>query len=283
MWDYTDKVRDHFLNPRNVGAMDHADGVGEEGSMACGDALKLMFRVDDQGRIADVKFQTFGCASAIASASALTEMVKGKTLAEAEKVTNRDIAAYLGGLPAQKMHCSVLGQEALAAAIRNYRQKTGQTPPPPPAPEDRIVCNCFGVTEKEIRRVARENNLKTVDDVTHYTKAGGGCGSCRDDIQAILNDLLGAQPAPIKPPKPRLTTLEKIKRIEETLAQEIRPALQQDGGDIKLVDVDGNRVLISFLAACAGCPVAAFTKKEIVEAKLREFVSDDLVVEEVKP
>ena len=171
MWEYTDKVREHFLNPRNVGEIENADGIGEVGSMACGDALKLTFTVDKDERITDVKFQTFGCASAIASSSALTEMVKGKTLSEAEKLTNDDIAAFLGGLPREKMHCSVMGKDALKMAILNYRGIQL------PVSEDRVVCECFGVTDRQIDDAIRENKLKTVEEVTNYIKAGGGAVS----------------------------------------------------------------------------------------------------------
>lgn len=184
MWDYTEKVVDHFLHPRNVGEIEHPDGIGEVGSMACGDMLKITIKVENN-RIADIKFKTFGCASAIASSSAMTEMVKGKTLEEAEKITNKQIAEYLGGLPTQKMHCSVLGREALQAAIDNYRGKSA----PRKQLEGRVICKCFGVTETEIEKVARENNLKTVEEVTNYTKAGGGCGECKGEIQKILDCL----------------------------------------------------------------------------------------------
>ena len=209
MWDYSEKVLDHFKNPRNVGTIENPDGVGEVGALACGDALKLMFKLDQNGRIADVKFQTFGCASAIASSSALTEMIKGMTLEEASKVTNADIARYLDGLPEQKMHCSVMGMEALEAAIHNY--KTGDTTVRE-LKDDPLVCTCFNVHESEIVEAIRINKLTTVEQVTNYTKAGGACGKCKADIQAILDKVNGkpaeaesAKTAPLTPVHPSAT------------------------------------------------------------------------------
>jgi NifU-like protein len=278
MWEYTDRVLDHFRNPRNVGVVNSPDGVGEVGSLACGDALKLTFKLDGNKRISDVKFQTFGCASAIASSSALTEMVKGMTLEEAEKVTNQDIARFLGGLPEQKMHCSVMGREALEAAILNYR--TGQTSKR--ILEGRVVCNCFGVTEEEIERVVKENGLTTVEQVTNYCKAGGGCGACIPEIQSIVDRIKKERKASGAGATAPMTFLQKIHLIEETIEREIRPMLQRDGGDLELVNVDANRVVVAFRGMCAQCNVAQFTMKDVVEAKLREFVSDDLVVEEEK-
>lgn len=281
MWDYTDKVMDHFRHPRNVGVIKNPDGVGEVGSLACGDALKLMFKLDESGRIADVKFQTFGCASAIASSSALTEMIKGMTLEEAERVTNKEIAEFLGGLPDQKMHCSVMGKEALDAAIENYRSG-GETSKH--ELEGKIVCTCFGVTEKEIVQTIEENGLRTVDDVTNYTKAGGGCGGCKPEIQDILDQIYHFEKPEPEIPKSRsrrLTNIEKIRLIQETFDREIRPLLRKDGGDVELVDVDGSRVLVSLRGSCANCRVAQFTLRDVVQAKLQEFVSPELVVEEV--
>lgn len=286
MWDYTDKVKDHFFNPRNVGVIEGADGVGEVGSLACGDSLKLTFKLDQDGRIADAKFQTFGCGSAIATSSVLTEMIKGKTLEEAKQLTNKDIADYLGGLPEQKMHCSVMGYDALQAAIENYRSggtKMRQL-------EGKVICTCFGVTDKEIERVVRENDLETVEDVTNYCKAGGGCRSCHSDIEKIIakvrstsEQVAVAVEQSDAPDAPRLlTNIQKIKLIEQTLNQQIRPALQADGGDLELIDIVGDRVIIAFRGMCAHCNVAEFTMTEVVEKKLREFVSPNIIVEEQK-
>ena len=275
MWEYSDKVRDHFLNPRNVGEIENPDGVGEVGSMACGDALKLAFKVDGDERITDVKFQTFGCASAIASSSALTEMIMGKTVDEAEKITNDDIAAYLGGLPKEKMHCSVMGKDALKKAILNYRGIKE------PEIEGNIICECFGVTDTEIEEAIRDNKLKSVEEVTNYVKAGGGCSQCHDDIEAIIDRVYKKSEATPEPKK-KLTNIEKIKMIEETLDREIKPALEKDGGSIELVDVDGNGVYVKLIGTCATCAASDLTLKHYVENKLRELVTPELVVEEVK-
>ena len=180
MWDYTDKVKEHFLHPRNVGELEGANAIGETGSLNCGDALKLYLKVNENERIVEATFMTFGCASAVASSSALTEIIKGMTLDDAAKVTNDDISDYLGGLPKAKMHCSVMGQSALKKAIANFRgvqilAKPGQ-----------IVCECFDVTDLEIIDAVKANGLETTDDVTDYLKAGGGCGQCLERIEEVI-------------------------------------------------------------------------------------------------
>ena len=147
MWNYTEKVMDHFRNPRNVGTIEHPDGTATVGSLACGDALTFQFKLDAEGKIAD----------------------------------------YLGGLPPQKMHCSVMGREALEAAIKNY--ETGANADR--NLEDTVLCTCYNVSENEVRRVITENQLTTVEEVTNFTKAGGGCGKCKPKIEAILKELNG--------------------------------------------------------------------------------------------
>lgn len=272
MWEYTDKVKDYFLHPKNAGEVENPDGEATVGSMACGDALKLTFRVGADGKITEAKFKTFGCASAIASASALTEMMIGKTVDQAKVISNQDIANYLGGLPKAKMHCSVMGRQALEKAIGAFEGKS------PAELEGEIVCECFGVTDLEIERAIRENDLRTIEEVTDFTKAGGGCESCHETIA----DIIARVRAETRPAaKPKMTNLQKIRRIEETLEREIRPSLIKDGGDIELVDVVGNRVLVATRGACASCQASQQTLKNFVEIKLRELVLPGLVVEEV--
>lgn len=278
MWDYTDKVLDHFYNPRNYGDMENPDAVGEVGSLACGDALKLMLRIDENKKIVDAKFKTFGCGSAIASSSALTELIKGMSVDEALNVTNKQIADYLGGLPEAKMHCSVMGREAMELAIATYK---GESVKHYEEMEGRVVCKCFGVTEGKLKKVIAENHLTTVEQVTNYTKAGGACTACIADIEDIIKEVMGElavkrETAPAK--KKRLTNIQRMLLIQETIDRDIKPSLQIDGGDIELIDVDGKDVYVSLRGACTNCPSAGFTLKSFVEAKLREFVGEELNV-----
>ncbi len=276
MWEYTDKVQQHFLSPQNVGEVEDPSGTGDVGSLACGDALRLTLKIDANDIIVDAKFKTFGCASAIASSSVLTEMVKGMAVDEAAKITNEDIAQALGGLPKEKMHCSVMGREALEAAIADYRGLKL------PKTEGEVVCECFGVTDLEIIRAIKESNLRSVEEITNFTKAGGGCGKCEDKLRALLETTVGAKAQIVIPqmPQKKMTALQKIKKIEEVLEREVRPGLRKDGGDIELVDVDGDFVTVALRGTCKSCSKSQTTIKEYVEKKLREFVLPSLIVEE---
>ena len=264
MWDYSEKVKEHFFEPRNAGAVTDANAIGDVGSLSCGDALRLTLRVDpDTDVILDAGFQTFGCGSAIASSSALTEIIKGMPIDEALKVSNQDIADYLDGLPPEKMHCSVMGREALQAAVANYRGEEWKDD----HEEGALICKCFAVDEVMIEDTVRANNLRTVEEVTNYTKAGGGCSACHEGIEEILVRVLAERGETFDPnavagekakPSSGLTNLQRMKRIEELL-EEIRPNLQRDHGDVELVEVDGKYIYVKMIGACAGCQMAATT------------------------
>ncbi|QEP44523.1 Fe-S cluster assembly protein NifU [Ectothiorhodospiraceae bacterium BW-2] len=280
MWDYSEKVQEHFFNPRNAGAVEGANATGDVGSLSCGDALRLTLKVDPANEtIIDAGFQTFGCGSAIASSSALTEIIKGMTLEQALKVSNQDIADYLDGLPPEKMHCSVMGREALQAAVANYRGEEWHDD----HEEGALVCKCFAVDEVLIADTIRANNLRTVEEVTHYTKAGGGCSACHEGIENILTTVLAEQGIAFDPnavadertkPKSGLTNLQRMKRIEELL-EAIRPNLRRDHGDVELVEVDGKYIYVKMLGACGGCQMASATlggiQQHLAEG-LNEFI-----------
>ena len=277
MWDYSEKVKEHFYDPKNAGAVADANGVGDVGSISCGDALRLTLKVEPETEvILDAGFQTFGCGSAIASSSALTEMIKGMTIDEALKVTNQDIADYLDGLPPEKMHCSVMGREALQAAVANYRGEVWSDD----HEEGALVCKCFAVDAVMIEDTVRANNLRTVEDVTNYTKAGGGCSSCHERIEEILTMVMAESGEKFDPnassvsaPEPKsnelpiaassapsggMTNLQRIRRIE-TILESIRPQLIADGGNVELVEVEGNTIYVNMIGACSGCQLASST------------------------
>jgi NifU-like protein len=279
MWDYSETVKEHFFNPRNAGAVADANAIGEVGSLSCGDALRLTLKVDPvTDTILEAGFQTFGCGSAIASSSALTELIKGMTVDEALNVSNQDIADFLDGLPPEKMHCSVMGREALQAAVANYRGEVWKDD----HEEGALVCKCFAVDAVMIADTIRANGLSSVEEVTNYTKAGGGCSACHEGIEEILTRVLAEEgktfdPTAAAPPpagKPKLGNLARIRRIENAI-EAIRPNLQRDHGDVELVDIDGKNVFVNMTGACSGCQMASTTlegiQQRIVE-DLGEFV-----------
>ncbi len=287
MWDYSDKVKDHFFNPKNAGAVADANAIGEVGSISCGDALRLTLKVNHNTEvIEEAGFQTFGCGSAIASSSVLTELIKGMTLDEALNVTNQDIAKELDGLPPEKMHCSVMGREALQAAIANYRGEEWKDD----HEEGALICKCFAIDAVMIEEMVWANKLRTVEDVTNYTKAGGGCAACHEDIEAILEKVLKERgetfdpnAAPVEKPMPAiaaekkpLTNLQRIKKIEEVL-NSLRPQLMADGGDVELVEVVGNTAYVNMTGACNGCQMAAMTIAGI-QQRLMEVMGEFIKV-----
>ncbi len=289
-WNYSKKVKDHYLRPRNVGVVENANAVGEIGSMVCGDALKLTLKVDENETILDAKFQTYGCGSAIASSSALTEIIKGMTLDQALNVSNRDLADYLDGLPEEKMHCSVMGKEALEAAVANYR---GEKLVHEEEEEGKIVCHCFAITDKQIEKTFLSNDLTTVGEVTNYTKAGGACGACLSKIDAIVTaanakrDALKAPPQkehePVTRPAGKLSMYKKIRLIEEIMEKEIRPALGYDHGGLELVDMDETTLYVKLTGRCTSCAnnesTLAFIKGQI-EAVLGEPINLENIAEQ---
>lgn len=274
MWDYSEKVLDHYRNPRNVGKIEDADLIGEAGSLACGDSLKLYIKLDGN-KIKDAKFLTFGCGSAVASSSMLTEMIIGKTLDEVRKITNKDIADELDGLPQEKMHCSVMGQEALEDALKKYYGEDVEIGFRK-EPVDKVVCTCFNVTENQIWEAIKINGLKTVEEVTNYTKAGGACGRCKGAIQDIIDTYYKKQNSDAK-----LTPTQRILKIGKVIEQEISPQLQKDGGDIELIDIKGEVVQVKLIGVCSTCKNASMTLKNFVESILKTKVDPNITVEQV--
>lgn len=191
-WIYSEKVKDHFMNPRNVLADEkefNYDAKGVTGNIKCGDQMIVFISVDKSNQtITDCKWQTYGCASAIASTSVLSEMVKGMTLDEAFNLSPKDIAKELDGLPDNKVHCSVLGDKALRKAINNYYFKNGMEDKVVEE-EAKIICECMGITDLEIEEAVLEG-ARTFYDLQEMTKISTGCGECRQDATVVMQDYL---------------------------------------------------------------------------------------------
>lgn len=312
-WDYSEKTKQIFMDAvhgkpgTHMGEIENPDGLGEHGSIACGDALRFTFRVKRHATdplrdvIVEARYMTFGCTSAIAASEALCALIEqgGYTPIEALKITNNDIVEYLDGLPEQKIHCSVMGSEALEAAVFNWAQKRGVDLGKlgvdiHPADEDegRIVCQCFSLTEPYIRRKIKELNLRTIPEITGAIKAGGACMSCHHvpgGLQDILDEIWGEAPTEEKAtaempgprdaePPPELSPFRFSKEVEKTLEEYVRPLLQRDNGDLELVDIKDKLVYIRLIGACAGCVGAGQTMKLMVEKTLKDMVDERIRV-----
>lgn len=273
MWDYSEKVMEHYRHPRNVGRIEDADVVGEAGSLVCGDSLKLYLKIKDN-IITDAKFQTFGCGSAVASSSILTEMIIGKTLDEVEKITNQDIANELDGLPQEKMHCSVMGHEALTDALKKYYGKDDIEETSDKKLESKVICTCFNVTEDTIKEAILTNNLTTVQEVMNYTKAGGACGKCKSSIEKLIEKYA-------KKEKTELSPAQLILKINKVIENIIAPELQKDGGDIEFVDMKDYRVYVKLKGQCSMCKNSILTIKSFVESTLKDKVDEKIEVIQV--
>jgi NifU-like protein len=308
-WDYSEKTKQLFMDAvhgkpgTHLGEIEEPDGFGEHGSIACGDALRFTFRVERhpsdplQDVITEARYLTFGCTSAIAASEALCRVIEeGKfTPVKALAVTNADIVNYLDGLPEQKIHCSVMGAEALEAAVFNWAQKRGVDLEKNGVhlkdkgeDEGRIVCKCFSMTEPYIRRKIKELNLRTIAEIAGAIKAGGACASCHHapgGLQDLLDETWGgktsteAAPVPAaQPPPAALSPVQLYKRIERAIDEAVRPALHHDGGDIEVVDVKDHIVYCRLSGACVGCPGANATLKLMVERTLKDKVDEQLKV-----
>ncbi len=317
-WEYSEKTKQLFMDAvqgkpgTHLGEIDNADGMGEHGSIACGDAMRFTFRVKrhpsdpTQDIITEAKYLTFGCTSAIASSEALCEIIeKGSyTPLTALKIRNSDIVEYLHGLPEQKIHCSVMGAEALEAAVFNWAQrrgvdlkKLGIDIHDNETEEGRMVCKCFSLTEPYIKRKIRELNLRTIPQITNAIKAGGGCSSCHHvpgGLQDLLDQVWGGQAAaaagsglvqlPILPadaPAPDFSPYQFAKKVEKVIDEYIRPSLQADGGDVEIMDIKGTLVYCSLRGACSSCLGASQTLKMMVERSLKDQVDERIRVIEV--
>ena len=317
-WEYSDKTKQLFMDAvhgkpgTHLGEIEDPDGYGEHGSLACGDAMRFTFRVErhesdpTKDIITDARYLTFGCTSAIAASEALCSMIEqGRyTPIGALKIHNKDIVKYLEGLPQQKIHCSVMGAEALEAAVFNWAQKRGVDLQElgvdihaNEKDEGRVVCKCFSLTEPYIRRKIEELNLRTIADITNAIKAGGACMSCHHvpgGLQDLLDEVWGKDKRQLKilpmstPIEGATDTCEMSlspyqfnKKIDKAMEETVRPMLQSDGGDVEILDIKDNLIYCRLRGACAGCCQADQTLKMMIEKTLKEMVDERVRVVEV--
>lgn len=311
LWDqYSNKVTDLMNNPKNQGEISEEEAVSngnklivaDFGAESCGDAVRLYWEVNPETEVIEnSKFKSFGCGTAIASSDMMTELCVGKTVDDAIKITNIDVEMALRddpetpAVPPQKMHCSVMAYDVIKKAAALYKGVD-----PDSLEDEIIVCECARVSLGTLQEVIKLNNLKTVEDVTDYTKAGGFCKSCikpggHEEREYYLVDILNdvrremdeekmseAADAGLKGQFDNMTLVQKIKAIDLVIDENIRQFLIMDGGDMEVIDVKDSEeftdVYIRYLGACSGCASSSTGTLYAIEASLKEKLSEKIRV-----
>lgn len=309
LWEqYSEKVTERMNHPSFMGELTEKDAaekgaelvIADYGADSCGDAVRLYWLVDPKtGKILDAKYKSFGCGTAIASSDVMAEMCIGKTVDEAAKITNLDVEKALRdspdqpAVPPQKMHCSVLAYDVIKKAASVYKNVDMSV-----FEDEEIVCECAQVSLSTIKEVIKLNDLKTVEEITQYTKAGAFCKSCirpggHEKRKFYLVDILADTRAEMEKERfitpaakksfSELTLIQKHKEVEKVIEQYVRPILNNDGGSVEVMDMkeDGERtmVYIQYLGACLGCAASTTGTFEVISNTLKQKVDDSIEVQ----
>lgn len=313
LWDaYSNKVQQRMDNPTHLGVITQEEAdkrgakliIADYGAEACGDAVRLYWLIDDNDVIIDAKFKSFGCGTAIASSDMMVELCLGKKVQEAVKITNLDVESALRddpdtpAVPGQKMHCSVMAYDVIKKAAGIYLGKN-----PEDFEDEIIVCECARVSLGTIKEVIRLNDLKSVEEITNYTKAGAFCKSCikpggHEEREYYLEDILRDTRAEMEAEKARetadraangdisfaeMTTVQKVKAIDKIIDDNIRPMLMMDGGNMEIIDIKETSdnyidVYIRYLGACNGCASGYSGTLFAIESVLQEKLAENIRV-----
>ena len=311
LWDeYSNKVQELMNNPKNQGeitpeeaeARGHKLIVADYGAESCGDAVRLYWEIDPKtDTIVDAKFKSFGCGTAIASSDMMVELCKGKTVDEAVKITNLDVEKALRddpetpAVPPQKMHCSVMAYDVIKKAAGLYKGVDAES-----FEDEIIVCECARVSLGTLKEVIRLNDLKTIEEITDYTKAGGFCKSCikpggHEEREYYLVDILAETRREMEEEKMKealeanekgdfenMTLVQQIKAIDAVIDENVRQFLIMDGGNMEVVDIKkGDEyidVYIRYMGACSGCASSTTGTLYAIESTLKQKLSPKIRV-----
>lgn len=317
IWEeYSQKVQDLMNNPQNMGQITEEEAkemggklvIADFGAESCGDAVRLYWVVDEESDvIKEAKFKSFGCGTAIASSDTMADLCKGKTVDEAVKITNIDVEKAMRddpdtpAVPPQKMHCSVMAYDVIKAAAASYKGVDADS-----FEDEIIVCECARVSLGTIKEVIKINDLKTIEEITNFTKAGAFCKSCikpggHEEREYYLEDILKDTRAEMESERlgaladaqvagsqselsfEEMTMVQKLKSVEAVIDENIRPMLVMDGGNIEILDIkesdDGTTdIYIRYLGACVGCASSSTGTLFAIESVLKEKCSENIRV-----